>query len=616
MASLSEFNMRALASRPWPSPRIPFQPTLPTIPETSRFNGGRRLPGAPSGVRQPGRPAAVDRPRDASAFRKILIVLGPRMADCIDWIDIARRETAACGLELVVVGDGHRAVGVEELRSLEGLDRFTPAIVVCHGGWEKDGDGIARHVLELGAEGSIGTVELAVQLRFLGIRTLRFPVCHVERAVGAFATHPLLMGRPADYQLVGERVGLLELQNEEDHDTIRAWCASKKANRMPSNLRHHLQQFATSVQAIRLVRPNALFTARGIVHHRPELSSPGSARLPESLRRLVSRAAWPQLPIEVERRMREKIFLQRVARGDLDGVKALLSPAMAPIDLEACIGGARALHIALAQGHVNMAGFLLKRGADINAPDSSGRTPLCCACATGALMVVKMLLDSDGIKVNLRDDAGTTTLMTAVQTSSSLVVRQLLKHPEIEVNQRDRDLNSTALHLAAWHGRSDVVEALLEHSSVEVNALNAGGRTPLMHAVQQGQKEVVKRLLAARSVAVNLAERIGGWTALHFAVAGGREGIVRELLGHPQTKVNLREAVTGRTPLLLAIEHGHFAIMQRLLATLRVDIDLTDRAGVSAFALLRAKRRHDLVPKLLGAQALMARTSSAEAGPR
>lgn len=608
--------MRAFASRPWSPPRSPFRPALPTIPEGGRPPSKQRFVPATLRVPRPDRPASVQRHRDACAFKKILIVLGPRMAECLDWIDIARRETAACGLELVVVGDGHRAIGVEELRSLEGIDRFTPAIVVCHGGWEKLGDGGARHVLELGAGRSIGTVELAVRLRLLGIRTMRFPVCDVERAAAAFAKHPLLMGRPADYQLVGEGVGLMELQNEEDLDTIRAWCESKKAGRMPSNLRHHLLQFARSVQTIHLVRPNALFTAHGIVLHRRELTSPLSPRLPDSWRRLVSRAACPQPSGEAEGRMRQKIFLQRVARKDLAGVKALLSAAGPRIDLEASIGGERALHIALAQRDVIMAGFLQERGADINARDSLGRTPLYIACDIGVPLAVQLLLESDGIDVNLGDEAGMTPLLIAAHHGHTSIVRQLLDCPELAVGQRDRGRATTALHLAAWHGHARVVDLLLAQPRVEADARNAGGRTPLMHAVRQGHVAVVQSLLSSGRAGVNRAERIGGWTALHFAVAQGRENIVRLLVDHPATELDPRETVTGRTPLLLAIEHGHFSIMQRLLASLRLDIGKADHAGVDAFSLLRARRRFDLVPWLLGAQALMERqTPNAHDGP-
>ena len=131
--------------------------------------------------------------------------------------------------------------------------------------------------------------------------------------------------------------------------------------------------------------------------------------------------------------------------------------------------GRTALHVALqGGGHADVMQLLVDAGADIEAKDIQGATPLHFACMGGELDIVQKLLKA-GADVCVVDDASTTCLMfAAVQVSrcTKAVVGYLAGLQEVDVNQRDwRGL--TALSLARQNQYTDVVHVLLEHGAEE-----------------------------------------------------------------------------------------------------------------------------------------------------
>ena len=118
-----------------------------------------------------------------------------------------------------------------------------------------------------------------------------------------------------------------------------------------------------------------------------------------------------------------------------------------------------ALHMASMNGADDIVALLLARGADVNAVDVNGWTPLQVATHHRHVAVVARLLDA-GANVN-----------TAVE-------------------------GSTALHMASVSGADDVVALLLARGAV-VNAVDVNGWTPLVAAMHHRHAAVVARLLDA-----------------------------------------------------------------------------------------------------------------------
>jgi len=126
--------------------------------------------------------------------------------------------------------------------------------------------------------------------------------------------------------------------------------------------------------------------------------------------------------------------------------------------------------------------LLLSHGADVNAVDKDGRTPLHYAAEGGCAEAVKKLLEL-GADVYAIDSRGQTALHYAVKSLNKDVVELVL---HAGVNAKDAH-GETPLHLALkecarWDAEKEqcykVVKTLIEHGA-DVGARNAKGRTPL-----------------------------------------------------------------------------------------------------------------------------------------
>lgn len=119
----------------------------------------------------------------------------------------------------------------------------------------------------------------------------------------------------------------------------------------------------------------------------------------------------------------------------------------------------------------------------------------------------------------------------------------------------------TALHLAAFFGRSEtVLELLAAGARSDLLARNAQANLAL-HAATAGRHPEIVRLLLAHGADVN-ATTAQGWTALHLAAHAGDLGLVEVFLGSGARSGERNEE--GKSALDLAIEQGRHAVAERL----------------------------------------------------
>ncbi|KAK1754491.1 hypothetical protein QBC47DRAFT_218883 [Echria macrotheca] len=168
---------------------------------------------------------------------------------------------------------------------------------------------------------------------------------------------------------------------------------------------------------------------------------------------------------------------------------------------------------------------LLNQGADIEAVDNLGKTPLLWGAERGCLYTVRVLLEY-GANIRARDEDGRTALSLASMAGNEDVVKTLLQQRNANVEDRDNEGN-TPLSLAARYGNYEVAEILLDHGA-QVSAADTYGRTPLWRAVDDGDEKVV-RLLLERGACTEDEDGYG-LTCLSQAVILGNEDVVRVLL--------------------------------------------------------------------------------------
>ena len=104
---------------------------------------------------------------------------------------------------------------------------------------------------------------------------------------------------------------------------------------------------------------------------------------------------------------------------------------------------------------------LISEGANVNAKDKDGRTPLMLAAAKSSTPGIVALLLEKGAELEARSTYGWTPLMIAARNSSPEIV-QLLLEKGAEVNVRDTD-GKTPLMFAArnTNGKSAEIKQLL-----------------------------------------------------------------------------------------------------------------------------------------------------------
>jgi cytohesin len=208
----------------------------------------------------------------------------------------------------------------------------------------------------------------------------------------------------------------------------------------------------------------------------------------------------------------------------------------------------------------------LAKGADVNAKDDSGWTPLIHAANRGHNEVAALLI-AKGADVNAQNEGGVTTLSFAVSEGHKEIA-ELLIAKGVDVNTKD-DSGWTPLYYAAIGGHKEVVELLIAKDA-NVNAKCDGGMNPLHKAAAEGHKEIAELLIAkgadvnakrydgatpldcatwfSQSEIADLLRKHGGkYGTIHVAARGGDIEAVKEFLA-TGTDVNVKDE-WSRTPL-------------------------------------------------------------------
>ncbi|XP_062509618.1 transient receptor potential cation channel subfamily A member 1-like isoform X2 [Corticium candelabrum] len=210
------------------------------------------------------------------------------------------------------------------------------------------------------------------------------------------------------------------------------------------------------------------------------------------------------------------------------------------------------LHRAAVFCRDDVVAYLLSKGAEVDAIDIYGNTPLLCAACHGSTSAIEVLVQN-GVNPTIRNHQGCTVLHAAVGHVNTMQTILRLNSLDANFLNAKDDNDNTALHYAALGGYYQNVVQLLDNGA-HPNPRNFVKRIPLHIAAEKGWLYCVKRLISQSRTRRSInATDAKGKTPLHRAAAYGQNHAI-DVLVHRGATV-LRDS-KGRTPLHYAALSG------------------------------------------------------------
>lgn len=264
-----------------------------------------------------------------------------------------------------------------------------------------------------------------------------------------------------------------------------------------------------------------------------------------------------------------------VVKGDLQELKKELAKDMDLLESRNS-QGMTPLFQSVSCNNLECVQFLVMSGANIDTRDSVGRTPVALAAYQGWHDGLYYLL-AKGANCLIADNCGRLPLHAVTYFSSENSLEVLLQHLSLQdVDTRDNE-GMTALHWAAFHGRTGHVK-LLVGKKADPLSRDTDGKLPLHWAAQNGFVSTCQAMLDV-SDSHNLinGKDFSGRTPIHLAAAAGQYHVLVELTAVPFANC---EAVDneGRTALHWASATGHAHCVAHLLR-LGSDKNAEDKHG-------------------------------------
>ncbi|RSL38004.1 hypothetical protein CEP53_015273, partial [Fusarium sp. AF-6] len=233
--------------------------------------------------------------------------------------------------------------------------------------------------------------------------------------------------------------------------------------------------------------------------------------------------------------------------------------------------------------------LLLDRGAEIEAKDQRGQTPLVLATSNGDKATVQLLLDR-GAEIEAKDREGWTPLFWAVVHRNEAIMRLLLSR-DADIEAKDKE-GRTPLFWAVVH-RNEAAMRLLLNRDADIEVKDQRGQTLLFWAIQSRHKAIIQ-LLIDRGANIEAKDE-DGWTPLLYAAANGHEAIMQLLIDRG-ANIEAKDK-DGQTPLVLATSNGDEAAVQ-LLIDQGANIEAKDEDGWTPLS-YAAANGHEAIMQLL-----------------
>jgi ankyrin repeat protein/beta-lactamase regulating signal transducer with metallopeptidase domain len=297
-----------------------------------------------------------------------------------------------------------------------------------------------------------------------------------------------------------------------------------------------------------------------------------------------------------------------------DAIKTLISKG-ANVNAKG-LGGYTPLNYAIWLEYKGIVELLIHNGADVNAEDmegfgpyyhavmqgrkdfvelltAKGATPVSTihlAARLGDLEKVKAFVEK-GADINAKDKSGETPLFSAVHADNSDVARFLLAKGA-DVKAKDPS-GHTPLHYVSVRDHKDLAKVLIARGA-DVNAKNKNDETPLHDAAYYDRREMAELFIAkgANVDAKSTRRSVSGITPLYIVSSRGYKDVA-ELLIEKGADVKIKDS-NSQTPLHLASVRGHGNVVEMLTAK-GADVNAKDNKEETPLSLAKAQGHDQIV---------------------
>lgn len=202
---------------------------------------------------------------------------------------------------------------------------------------------------------------------------------------------------------------------------------------------------------------------------------------------------------------------------------------------------------------------LISQGANVNATDKDGETPLMKAIENNHIQATQVLLELKA-DINFIDSQGWSYLHIAAIKGSYELIKVLINSAANLIDKQEDTGLRTSLHIAANDNNTEAIKCLLE-SEAKIDIGDINSKTPLHYAARNGHIEAIKVLL---EYGANVNEDDNrGETSIHLATQEGHIEAIKVLL---ESKADINEVnKKGLNPLDIAIGNGKAEVIDFLL---------------------------------------------------